>query len=337
MTDLVTGATGFIGRHLALRLLREGRKVRVLCRPGSEPKLAAAIARGAQLARGDLRDEVSLSAAVSGVQRVFHCAAQVSDWGTRANFEAANVRGTEALYRAARAAGVARVVHFSSIAVFGTPSPPYFDDASSLGGQSRDDYSRTKASGEVVAMNAFEAGLPLTVLRPAVVFGRYGTWLEQPLALIERGQLVLLGGGSGTCHPCYVENLLDAALLAAEHPRALGEAFIVGDGESISFRQYFDALASIAGRGPIRRSIPLRVARVLASSLETSARLRGSSKRPLLTHTAIDMVTTKSEMSTQKIREQLGFRPRYSFERAVQELRMQYRDRAQLSQNRTPP
>ncbi|HEX3776415.1 MAG TPA: NAD-dependent epimerase/dehydratase family protein [Polyangiaceae bacterium] len=337
MTELVTGATGFIGRHLTERLLREGREVRVLCRPGSEHKLSAAIAERAQIVRGDLRDEVSLRAAVTGVSRLFHCAGQVSDWGTLADFEATNVRGTEALYQAARGAGVERVIHFSSIAVFGTPSPPYFDDASPVGGEGRDRYSITKASGEAVAMKAFEAGLPLTILRPAVVFGQHGKWLEEPLAMIEAGRMFLLGGGRGTCHPCYIENLIDATLIAAEHPRALGEAFIVGDGESISFREYFDAVASIAGRNSIRRSIPLGAARVLASVLETGARLGRATERPLLTHAAIDMVTTSSEMSTRKVREVLGFRPRYAFRDAIEELRAQYRDRASLSQNRRPP
>jgi nucleoside-diphosphate-sugar epimerase len=336
MTDLVTGATGFIGGHLAERLLREGRKVRVLCRPGSEAKLPPAVAAGAQITVGDLLDEASLHAAVAGAARIFHCAGHVSDWGSRGDFEAANVRGTELLYRAAQRACVKRVVHFSSIAVFGTPSPPYFDDASPLGGESRDGYSLTKASGERIAMGAFEAGLPLSILRPAVVFGWRGTWLEQPLAMIEQGRLFLLGGGAGTCHPCYIENLLDAALLAAEHPAAIGEAFIVGDGESFSFREYFDALASIAGKGPVRRSIPLPAARLMASAFETAARVRRSTKRPLLTHAAIDMVTTQSVMSTRKLHERLGFRPRYRFTRAIDELRKEYAEKASLRQSRTP-
>ncbi|WP_394838740.1 NAD-dependent epimerase/dehydratase family protein [Pendulispora rubella] len=330
MIDLVTGATGFIGGYLAERLLRHGRQVRVLCRPGSETKLTAAVAKDAQIARGDLRDEDSLTAAVAGAARVFHCAGHVSDWGTPDEFAATNVRGTEALYRAAHAAGVERVVHFSSIAAFGTPSPKYFDDATPLDGLARDGYSLTKASGEAVAHRAAEAGLPVTILRPAVVYGLRGTWLEEPLSMIQQGKMFLLGGGSGTCHPCYIENLIDATLLAAEHPAALGEAFIVGDGESISFRDYFNAVAAIAGRGPVRRSIPLPVARTMASSFEAMARFRRTATRPLLTHTAIDMVTTQSEMSIRKIREQLGWTPRYSFSSAMEELSALTRSRRPL-------
>jgi oxidoreductase len=325
MTDLVTGATGFIGGHLAERLVRDGRRVRVLCRAGRESRLSETLAREVEIARGDLRDEASLTSAVAGVRRLFHCAGHVSDWGSKDEFIAANVRGTEALYRAAHAAGVDRVVHLSSTAVFGTPSPPHFDDSSPITFAGRDGYSVSKARGEEKARTAFEAGLPLTILRPPVVYGPRSAWLETPLSMIVRGRMFLLAGGAGTCHPCYIENLVDAALLASEHPRALGEAFIVGDGESFSFREYFDALASIAGHEPPRRSLPLPVARTLATTFEGAARLTRSRVRPLLTHTAIDLVATRSEMSTRKIRDLLGFRPRYSFARAIEELRAKYR------------
>src|ERR1700712_3868655 len=109
MIDLVTGASGFVGGHLAERLLRTGRPVRVLCRPGSEAKLPPAVAARAEIALGDLRDEASLVTAVAGVDRLFHCAGHVSDWGTKDEFVSTNVRGTGALYRAALEAHVRRV------------------------------------------------------------------------------------------------------------------------------------------------------------------------------------------------------------------------------------
>jgi nucleoside-diphosphate-sugar epimerase len=317
--DLVTGATGFIGSHLAERLLREGHVVRVLCRVGSEAKLPPNVAAGAEIARGDLRDPCSLRAATAGVTRVFHCAGHVLDWGAEADFVDMNVRGTRWLLEAARDARVERVVHFSSIAVFGTPSPPRFDDDSPYG-SSRDLYSRTKVEAERIARAFAAETLPVTILRPAVVYGRRGKWLEEPLAMISEGKLFLLGGGSGTCHPCYIENLLDATLLVADDPRALGEAFIVADDDPVSFRTYFDGIAALAGRPPVRRSIPVAAARALASALELGAHATRSQTRPLLTQAAVDMVTTKSEMSIRKIKDRLGFRPRYAFADAIREL-----------------
>jgi len=314
MTDLVTGATGFIGSHLAERLARSGRRVRVLVRPESRGKLRPGLAE--DVALGDLRDRASLAAAVRGVERVFHCAGHVLDWGTDRVFDEANVRGTRWLLEAALEAGVGRVVHMSSIAVFGTPSPARFDDDTPLA-SSREPYTRTKVEGERVAMDVAARGLPVVVLRPAVVYGPRGTWLEQPLAMIEQGKMFLLGGGHGTCHPCYIENLLDATLLAAENHAAIGRAFIVGDDDPISFRTYFDAIAKIAGKAPIRRSIPKPAAHLIASGMELWARATGSDERPLLTHAAIAMVTTRSEMSMRRIREELGFAPRFRFVEAM--------------------
>ncbi len=325
--DLVTGATGFIGSHVAERLLREGRDVRVLCRGGSEKKLPSDVAARAEVALGDLADRTSLERAVAGVDRVFHCAGHVLDWGTEAQFRAMNVQATAWLLDSSREAKVSRFVHMSSIAVFGTPSPARFDDDSPYG-DSRDLYSRTKVEGEKLALDAAKTGLPLTVLRPAVVYGPRGTWLEEPLSMIEQGKMFLLGGGEGTCHPCYIENLLDATMLAATHDEALGEAFIVADDDPISFREYFDALATIAGKPPVRRSIPLGIARFTAGAMELGARAIGSESRPLLTRAALHMVTTKSAMSMRKIKERLGFAPRYDFADAIAELRTWHTSRA---------
>jgi nucleoside-diphosphate-sugar epimerase len=322
---LVTGASGFIGRHLARRLLSEGRDVRVLCRPGSAGKLDRETRARAQLAEGDLRDEASIRRALRGVGRVFHCAGHVSDWGTEEEFTAVNVAGTERLLEASCGEEIDRFVHLSSISVFGIPSPPSFDDDSPYG-EGRDLYSRTKIAGERVALRYHrERQLPVVALRPAVVYGPGSGWVEEPIAMIRAGRMFLLGGGEGTCHPCYIENLLDAMALAAEHPAAVGKAYVVADDEPIPFAEYFNHLARLAGKGPIRRSIPIAAARAMASGFERWATLRRSRTRPLLTHAAIDMVVARSRMSMYKIRRELGFQPRYDVATAMAELERWYR------------
>ena len=322
--DLVTGASGFIGRHLVRRLISQGCRVRVLCRSGSVARLGPETRGVAEIVEGDLRDDEAVRRATRGVRRVFHCAGHVSDWGSEEQY-AVNVVGTQRMLDAACEQGVGRFVHMSSIAVFGVPAPPSFDDASPYGA-GRDPYSRTKIASERAALRAHEEkGLPVTVLRPAVVYGPMGTWAEEPVSMIRRGRMFLLGGGKGTCHACYVENLVDAIVLAAEHPAAVGQAYIVADDEPISFADYFNHLSRIVGEGPVRRSMPLPLARAMATGFETIARLRGSRARPLLTHVAIDMVTARSRMSMRKIREELGFTPRYTVSSAMQELERWFR------------
>jgi nucleoside-diphosphate-sugar epimerase len=332
-TDLITGASGFIGGHLARRLVQLSRsdqsgpkrKVRVLCRKGSEKKLPRDIVDSLEISFGDLRDRDSLIQATQNVSRVFHCAGHVSDWGTTSHFFDMNVQGTrwllEGAQQSADRAPFHRFVHLSSIAAFGTPAPKFFDDTSPYG-KSDDLYSRTKVEGERAVFQFHQdTGLPVTVLRPAVVYGKEGTWLEEPLKMIQQGKMFLLGGGVGTCHPCYIENLLDAIVLAADHPGAVAQGYIVGDGDSISFKDYFNAVAALAGKGPIRKSIPLPVARMLATGCELAAKFTKSSSRPLLTHAALGMVTTQSQMSIDKIRKDLAFQPRYTFQEAMKELK----------------
>ena len=319
-SDLVTGATGFIGHHLVRRLLAKGRPVRALCREGSETKLAAPVRAQVEVVFGDLADRASLVRAAEGVARVFHCAGEVSDWGPPDRFRDVNVRGTRWLLEAAHAAAVARFVHLSSFVVFGTPSPPEMDDASPYG-HGTDPYTTTKTDSEK-AVFAFhsETGLPVSVLRPTVVYGRGSTWLEEPMRMMKKGAFFLIGGGAGTCHPCYIENLLDAACLVAEHPSAVGQGYLVADDDPISFREYFTALAALCGADEPRRSIPVPLARAAAIGLEAIARVTRSTGRPLLTRTAIDLVTTKSRVSMRRIRAELGFVPRYRFRQAIADL-----------------
>jgi nucleoside-diphosphate-sugar epimerase len=113
-------------------------------------------------------------------------------------------------------------------------------------------------------------------------------------------------------------------VLAAKHPAAVGQAFIVADGDPITFRDYFDALASIASRPPVRRSLPVGLALVLAALCELRARIARSATRPLLTRTAVRGVTAHSRMSCVKIRDLLGLQPRHAFASAIDELKAWY-------------
>jgi nucleoside-diphosphate-sugar epimerase len=330
--ELVTGASGFIGKHLANRLIDLGKSVRVLCRRGSESRLSQKIIDAAEIVSGDLRDKKSLLKATRGANRIFHCAGQVSDWGHLREFQEINVQGTHWLLEGAHRAQTSRFIHLSSVAAFGTPAPSYFDDDSEYG-VSKDHYSATKVQGEKLAFSFYDkTGLPLTVLRPAVVYGPGGTWLEEPLRMIMKNQMFLLGGGNGTCHPCYIENLLDAMLLAADHPKAVGRGYIITDGDSITFREYFNALASLVGKSEIRRNVPVSIARTIASACEATARMQNSVNRPLLTHTAINMVTARSQTSMSRIKKELGFIPRFNFKSAILELKKWYGQRSTIEQ-----
>jgi nucleoside-diphosphate-sugar epimerase len=319
--ELITGATGFIGRHLSERLLREGRKIKLFCRPRSEHKLSPLSSESAEIVIGDLRDHDSIDKAMQGVERVYHCAGHVLDWGPEETFHATNVQGTQWLLEAAVEQKVKRFIHLSSIAVFGVPSPHYFDDKTPYN-PGKDFYSRSKIEGETLAFQYHrDHGLPVVVLRPSVVYGPGSGWIEEPLRLIRKNKMFLIAGGKGTCHPCYIDNLIDAILFASEHPNAIGQGYIVGDNKPISFEKFFNLLAKIVGSKPIKKSIPLPLARIMASLFESTHKRLKLGARPFLTHTAINMLTTQSTLCMDKIRRELNFEPEFSVEEGMDQLK----------------
>ena len=133
--------------------------------------------------------------------------------------------------------------------------------------------------------------------------------------------MFLIAGGQGTCHPCYIDNLIDAILLASEHPNAVGQGFIVGDNKPISFDEFFNHLAKIVGSKPVKKSIPLPVARIMASIFECTHKRLKPGDRPFLTHTAINMLTTQSTLCMDKIRHELNFEPEISVEEGMDQLK----------------
>lgn len=312
--DLITGATGFIGRHLRDRLIGGRRKIRLFCRPESAHKLPSFENESVEIFHGDLHNRDSINQAMYGVKRVFHCAGHVLDWGAQETFHATNVRGTQWLLDAAVEQKVSRFIHLSSIAVFGIPSPAYFDDETPYN-PGNDHYSQSKIESEIIAFRYFrEKGLPVVVLRPAVVYGPYSGWVEEPIRLIRKNKMFLIGGGKGICHPCHINNLIDAMLLASDHPDAIGMGYNVSDDQSITFKVFFNHLAKIVGAPPVNRSIPLPLARIMATILKMSPKGVKRGKRPLLTHAAIDMLVAQSTMRMDKIRNELNFEPEISVE-----------------------
>ena len=320
--DLITGATGFIGYHLSVRLLREGRNIKLFCRPESKHKLSSFFKGSAEIVVGDLCDYDSIIHAMHDVERVYHCAGHVLDWGPKETFYSTNVQGTRWLLEASVKRNITRFIHLSSIAVFGIPSPSYFDDKTPCD-PGNDFYSKSKVEGETLVFRFHrDHGLPVVVLRPPVVYGPGSSWVKEPLRLIRQNRMFLISGGKGTCHLCYIDNLVDAILLASKSPNAIGQGYIVGDNNSISFKEYFNYLAKIVGAKSVKKSIPLCLAHIMASLFENTHKLLNLEGRPFLTHTAVKMLTTQSDMCMDKIRHELDFQPKISVEDGMEQLKV---------------
>lgn len=312
---LVTGATGFIGGHLARRLASDGVAVRALVRAGRDTTGLERL--GIEPAAGDLTDPASLAAAAHGCSHVVHCAALVSDWAMVTEIERVNVTGTANVVKAA--ASVERFVHISSADIYGHPGTAAVDELQTPGGFANW-YAETKLAAEREVRRGQRAhGLAAVILRPATVYGPGSVDVVGDIArAIRGGHMLLVDGGRAVAGLCYVENLVDAVRLALGHDAAAGQTFNVTDGLPVTWRQFTDDLAAGLGAPPVRFSLPYAVASALGSTLEhgyrAARRLTGASTRPLLSRQAVQVLGREQDFSNRKLTELLGWRPRVGYE-----------------------
>lgn len=247
MRALITGVTGFIGSHLAERLLAEGVGVRGLAR---RPAEAAWLAQqGAEIVQADLAQRAGLHEAIQGCDAVLHSAAWTG--GPEIDQRTAwviNVAATGWLLQAAQDAGVQRFVYFSSVAVYGLNPAPVIDETAPTPpvGQL---YPDSKIAAETLVRAAQADGLPATIIRPASTYGPRGAaWTVGPVEQIKAGRLVLLGEDRGLVNTGYIDNVADGVLLALHSPAAIGETFNLCDGMTITYREFYSRYAAMLGR-----------------------------------------------------------------------------------------
>ncbi len=313
---LVTGASGFIGGRLAARLAGEGHPVRCLVREHSDTSALDGL--DVEIAVGDLTSARSLAHAVEGCESVLHCGALVSDWASTQQITDTNVTGTRNLLHASADAAVRRFVHFSTTDVYGHPPGGEIEEtyaASSF----HNWYAETKlrAEREVRRVEA-SAALEAVILRPATVYGPGSSDVVGGIARAIRSRnMLLIDGGRPVAGLCFVENLLDAAMLALRHEDAPGQAFNVSDGLGVTWREFTDGLAAGLGCSKVRWSMPYGLANGLGTSLEHGYRLllraTGVTVRPLLSRQAVQVLGRDQRFSNRKLRELLGWEPRVGY------------------------
>lgn len=269
MLSLITGANGFIGSHVTRFLIEQGERVRVLVRPQSDRRLLEGL--NVEFAYGDLRDASSLSAALTGVQRVYHVAADYRLWAKNPQeIYDSNVNGTRNLLAAALSARVERFIYTSSV---GTIVPPHSDGlpdenthlqlADMIG-----HYKRSKLLAEEEALEAARKGQAVVIVNPTTPVGP-GDWKPTPT-----GRVIVdfLNGKI----PAYVdtglnfvavEDVAKGHWLAAEKGK-LGERYILGD-RNLTLKEFLGVLARLSGRPRSRMRVPhaLPYAAALADSL----------------------------------------------------------------------
>ena len=319
MTTLVTGATGFVGNHVARQLIETGQAVRLLVRPKSD--LRALEGLRAERVEGDLRDANSLEAAMMGVRRVFHVAADYRLW-TRNPQEIyeSNVQGTRRLFEIAARHGVERVVYTSTVATIAVPNHegalPSEQTKATLE-QMIGHYKRSKFLAEEEAKRAAAAGLPVVIVNPTTPVGP-GDWKPTPTGRIIvdflKGKMPAYVDTGLNLAP--VEDVATGHLLAAERG-AIGERYILG-GRNMTLKEILEALSAITGRPAPRLQLPHAVALAAGYADEWIARLTG--REPQIPVEGVKMSRHRMFVASDKAEKELDYKPgpvEAALERAV--------------------
>lgn len=329
MRAFVTGGSGFVGGRLIAALRAGGHEVRALARSGSSRE--AVRAAGAEPWDGDLSNVETLQRGMAGCDVVFHAAALVKMWGPREDFVEANVRGTERVLAAARAAGVKRLVHVSSESVLlEGPALVNVDETRPLPPSERvvGLYPSTKNEAERRVREANSAELATIIVRPRFVWGLGdNAVLPEIVAMVKKGRFSWLGGGHYRTSTCHVDNCVEGMLLAAEKGQG-GEVYFLTDGEPVEFRAFITELLRTQGVDAGDKSVPPGLARAAASLTEAVWKLLGLKAAPPLSRTELMLVGQEVTVSDAKARRELGYQGRKSREEGLRELAGQSRAHA---------
>jgi nucleoside-diphosphate-sugar epimerase len=313
---LVTGASGFLGGRLVEMLAERGEQVRILARGSSDLRHLSQLQ--IHIVRGDLGDADALADAMRGVRVVYHCAACSTDWAPLTTYLTTNIVGTQNVLDAAvRAGTVERFLHVSTTDVYGYPRVPCDESAAT-----RDaglPYNRTKIQGEEAVWRVHrEHGLPVTVVRPATIYGPRGKDFVVEVASMLRQRLMLLvDGGRARGGFTYVDNVAQAMMDAAANPATVGRAYNICDGTNTTWREYANALAdALSYKRPWLR-LSFGTAFALGQAMEAIHATLQLPGRPLLTRHAVYLLGRDQEYTAARAREEFGFAPRVSFAEGI--------------------
>lgn len=311
---VVTGAAGFIGRHLVRRLAEDGWRVRGV---DLLPRRDFPESAGIEYHSLDIRDVPAMAEVIRGADTVFHLAsAHLQLRAPGGWYESVNVGGADALVGACAREGIRRVVHTSSVGVYGHVAHPPADEEAPK--RPTSEYERTKLSGEGAALErARREGVSLIVLRPGWVYGPGCPRTVKLLRTIRQGKFLYAGDGSNLRHPIYIADAVEAFLLAARAPEAVaGRPYLVVGPRAVTVRELVEAGARVLGTPAPTRRLPRPLVRALALGVETGFRALG--KEPPLSRRSLAFFEHDNAFTGRAAEECLGFRPRVELEEGLQ-------------------
>jgi dihydroflavonol-4-reductase len=304
---LVTGGSGFIGKHLVATLIASGRQTRVLdVRPPGRP------IANAQYIKGSVLDRELVNQALDGIDQVYHLAGLPGMWVARKDdFQAVNCSGTEIVIAAARTRGIARLLHCSTESILFRSAPSgdtAVEDVLLTADDMPGPYTRSKMLAERIAMQAAASGFPVVIGSPTMPIGPHDHNLTPPTAMLRH-----FLGKRLQFYLDFVLNLVDVrdvatGLVLAMERGQVGHRYILG-GESIPLKKLLEYVAGMSGRSSLRLPVPARLAETTAVLLEFIAD-HVTRRPPSATAEAVRIALRSTALSTERAQRELGYRPR---------------------------
>lgn len=322
---LITGATGFIGGHVAEACVGRGSPVYALVRPTSDCSLLQR--PGVTVFVGELTDAALVRKALENADVVVHCAGKVGDKGPVEEYRAVNVEALRGLLEACKSRPLHRFIHLSSLGVYEARHHHGTTETEPLPAQHIDGYTTTKVEADLLAQEyASQHQVPVVVLRPGFVYGpRDRIVLPRLIERLRAGKVHHLGAGQRAMNCIFIGNLVDAIFLAVDRPEAVGQVYNLTDGEPVSKLRFLGAIASGLGLPAAKNRLPQWLGNLVVRLLQRRLRRAGPSGWAPITQAQFKFMFLNLDFNIDKARRELGYTPRFSFEQGMKETLAWYR------------
>ena len=327
MRGLITGATGFVGSNLARRLVRLGWKVNVLVRDKNKLGRLSGV-DGLVIYAGDLADQKVIGKATKGVDVIFNCAAALNyHKPTEDQFRRTNIDGLKNVLDAVRGSR-ARLVHLSTVGIYGPTDSSGADEESFRNPQ--DTYARTKVKGEELIEDYKKRHrIKVVIIRPTIAYGPGDTrpGLLDLFRFIKKGLFIPIGKGENYFHTVYIDNLVDAIILAATKKAVVGKDFIIGDGDAPKMKELYGLVYRICGRRMSALYLPIPLSFVIGKSSDL---LSGVGLPNILGSQRVKFLTENKRYRIDKAKKVLGYRSKIDLKEGLKITHSWYKDNGYL-------
>lgn len=324
MNILITGATGFIGSHLADTILKKGDYVRILARKDFTPEWDTGCL---EIFRGDLTDVSSLKGIAEEIDVVYHLASILGPTNIPlSDYLKVNAQGTKNILKVCENASIKVFVHCSSVGVLGDIANPPANEAYPL--NPSDEYEFSKAEGEKIAMDYAQKGFPVIIVRPTWVYGPGDRRTYKLFKAIKDKRFIMVGDGRTLEHPVFVKDIVGGLQLCAERFKNPGEIYTLGGDRVLSIAELCNMIAEELNVNLPPVKIPVWIAKAVAQMAEIL--YKPLSKEPPISMRKVNFFLKSRAYSIKKAQDELGYEPKVSLREGIQQTIRWYKERGYL-------